>query len=217
VKLIRKKDKLPRVTEELKQLVLPARDVVELKRRTERVLSLVLLALLSHRLCLEQHLDEDFSYFSRPLLESAAVQDVHWAFLVLSKGVLAPNYEPAASSMDVQTLVRRPYPTLLSSYRQGMAAAGQSQFSRSFRMLFPLASTCLRCRSILAGTSTTLTAAVGTHLLLEDQQLCEFATWLFKAEGDAVLGSTADELLTSIHRLVNSVFYNTRTACLSDH
>jgi hypothetical protein len=98
-----------------------------------------------------------------------------------------------------------------------MAAAGQSQFSRSFRMLFPLASTCLRCRSILAGTSTSLTAAVGTHLLLEDQQLCEFATWLFKAEGDAVLGSTADELLTSIHRLVNTVFYNTRTACLSDH
>ena len=50
-------------------------------------------------------------------------------------------------TLDVSGLLRKPYPSLLSSYRQCMESLGLSQLNVNARLLFPIAVSCLRCKA----------------------------------------------------------------------
>lgn len=101
-KLIKKKEGLPKysnlLTSNTKHDKIAVRDIIEVKRRSERVLSMILLALISHKIAFEVGISEDFVFFAKPLLELVYVQDRHMAFVVLCKGLFAPNYQMSAES-----------------------------------------------------------------------------------------------------------------------
>ena len=149
VKIIIKKEGLPKDIGHLREVQVPSRDIVEIKRKVERAFSMILLSLVSYRLSLASTIDRDFIFFAKPLLELVPVQDRHFAFLLFCKGLFAPNFALNHSNKDVQAFLRSPYPSLLNSYRLSMESIPISQISVYARLLFPFAVTSLRCHSYL--------------------------------------------------------------------
>jgi hypothetical protein len=207
-KLIRKKEGLPRDLPGLEHSRFMTRDIIEIKRRTERVLSEILLLMMSHRICMEMNHDADLLHFVKPVLELVSAQDRHMALITLCKGLLAPNY-PSSTATDVSSLIRNPRPSLLSSYRECMQLTGRSQLSINARLLFPLFATCLRCHTYVnqGGVSETVRALY----LPEDLRVSQFLARCMELDesasslSPAVLPGAIGDMLLSLHRWINDL------------
>ena len=149
IKLIIKKDGLPKDVGHLRNALSPTRDIIEIKRKVERSLSMILLALLSYRTCKASSIEDDFIFFAKPLLELVPVQDRHFAFLLFCKGLFAPNYILGSDGKDVHSFLRSPYPSILRAYKSSMESEGIPQINVYGRLLYPLAAISLRCHSYL--------------------------------------------------------------------
>jgi hypothetical protein len=136
--MISKKEGINQVLKSLKSIksqLMSSREIVDVKRKTERVLSQLLT-------------------LTKSLLEKTPIHDRHFALLLLSRGLLAPPYNVGRGSYiargnseplsDVASVVRLHTMSLSQSFKKNMAAVGISQPSLSARMLYPFASAAMR-------------------------------------------------------------------------
>jgi hypothetical protein len=155
--MISKKEGINQVLKSLKSIksqLMSSREIVEVKRKTERVLSQLLTLLIAYNSCLLSGTEKDLLYFTKSLLEKTPIHDRHFALLLLSRGLLAPPYNAGRSSYiargnneplsDVASVVRLHTMSLSQSFKKNMAAVGISQPSLSARMLYPFASAAMR-------------------------------------------------------------------------
>jgi hypothetical protein len=155
--MISKKEGINQVLKSLKSIksqLMSSREIVDVKRKTERVLSQLLTLLIAYNSCLLSGTEKDLLYFTKSLLEKTPIHDRHFALLLLSRGLLAPPYNVARGSYiargnseplsDVASVVRLHTMSLSQSFKKNMAAVGISQPSLSARMLYPFASAAMR-------------------------------------------------------------------------
>lgn len=202
IKLIIKKDGLPKDIGYLRNVQSPTRDIIEIKRKTERSFSMILLALLSYRTSKASSIDHDFIFFAKPLLELVPVQDRHFAFLLFCKGLFAPNYILRSDSKDVQTFLRSPYPSILQAYKSSMEFEGIPQVNVYGRLLFPLAVISLRSHSYLRKSEVFVEEKT---YLPEDLRVMRFFSTCRRLEKQARLNRSivpckVDELLYLVFR-----------------
>lgn len=158
--MISKKEGINQVLKSLKSIksqLMSSREIVEVKRKTERALSQLLTLLIAYNSCLLSGTEKDLLYFTKSLLEKTPIHDRHFALLLLSRGLLAPPYSLGRSSYiargnneplsDVASVVRLHTMSLSQSFKKNMASVGVSQPSLSARMLYPFASAAMRAFS----------------------------------------------------------------------
>lgn len=167
--MISKKEGINQVLKSLRSIksqLMSSREIVEVKRKTERVLSQLLTLLIAYNSCLLSGTEKDLLYFTKSLLEKTPIHDRHFALLLLGRGLLAPPYSVGRGSYivrgnneplsDVASVVRLHTMSLTQSFKKNMAAVGISQPSLSARMLYPFASAAMRAfTASTAKTSST--------------------------------------------------------------
>lgn len=80
-----------------KDLILPIRDVIDIKRRIERILSCAIV-ILSVNIDSGSKID-DVAYFGKILMERVPIQDKHFALLILYRGIMLRVYQSSSSSI----------------------------------------------------------------------------------------------------------------------
>jgi hypothetical protein len=81
-------------------IIMPQREIVDVKRKTERVLSQLMTLCVAYRCCEKLGNERDLIYFSKALLEKVPIHDRHFALLLLSRGILAPPYASRRKSEE---------------------------------------------------------------------------------------------------------------------
>jgi hypothetical protein len=79
-------------------IIMAQREIVDVKRKTERILSQLLTLSVAFRSCKAAGSEKDLIYFARALLEKTPIHDRHFALLLLSRGILAPPYSKGGKS-----------------------------------------------------------------------------------------------------------------------
>ena len=131
-----------------------SREIVEIKRKTERVLSQLMTLLIAYNSCLVSGMEKDLLFFTKALLEKTPIHDRHFALLLLCRGLLAPPYSVGSNRYDssganepvgdLAQLIRQPSLSLSQSFKNHMVSLGISQPSVAARMLYPFASAAMR-------------------------------------------------------------------------
>ena len=209
IKVIIKKDGLPRDIGYLRDSQSPSRDIIEVKRKVERSFSMILLALLSYRTSKASSVDQDFIFFAKPLLELVPVQDRHFAFMLFCKGLFAPNYILRPESKDVQTFLRNPYPSILHAYKSSMESEGIPQVNVYGRLLYPIAVISLRCHSFLRKSEVFVDEK---NCLSEDLRIMRFYSSCRRLEKQAqsnrsIVPCKVDEILFMVFRYSLRIYY----------
>ncbi len=146
IRMIQKKDGLTSIHRRGRPLVndLTSREVVEIKRKTERSLSQILTFLIT----LKQsripkapiHIEKDLIYFSKTIIEKTQVHDRHFALLYFCRALLyslqsSPNSFTTFNDLSSFSLVNSG--SLMESFKEGMKAQGEGQPSVNARLAFP--------------------------------------------------------------------------------
>lgn len=115
IKLILKKESLQQtITSDvsiLSSLYLSIRDLIELERKIERSLSLIILILFTYnennKLVNHNEINESFLYFSKILLERIPIHERHITMLILCRGIISYGYNcnPNKHKLDVQGIL----------------------------------------------------------------------------------------------------------------
>ena len=155
--MISKKEGLSQVIRSVKSVkkqLMSSREIVEVKRKTERVLSQLMTLTIAYRCCVQSGTANDFIFFTKALLEKTPIHDRHFALLLFGRGLLAPPYSKANSYtregaireplIDVNSVIRDPVLGLSLSFKKSMAQLGVSQPSVSARILYPFAAAAMR-------------------------------------------------------------------------
>ena len=157
--MISKKEGLSQVIKSVKSVkkqLMSSREIVEVKRKTERVLSQLMTLSIAYKSSLLCGTDKDFLYFAKALLEKTPIHDRHFALLLFSRGLLSPPYvRPNSNSgvggrealVDVSAVMRQPALPLSQSFKKSMAYLGVAQPSVSARILYPFAAAAMRAFS----------------------------------------------------------------------
>jgi hypothetical protein len=198
--MISKKEGINQVLKSLRSIknqLMSSREIVDVKRKTERVLSQLLTLLIAYNSCLLSGTEKDLLYFTKSLLEKTPIHDRHFALLLLSRGLLAPPYNVGRGSYiargnseplsDVASVVRLHTMSLSQSFKKNMAAVGISQPSLSARMLYPFASAAMR--AFTASTAKT----TGTKQKNDD--------WF---SNDASNPDTAEDIKDDVYQVADS-------------
>jgi hypothetical protein len=123
------------------------------KRKTERMLSQLMILIISYKSSLLNGTDKDFLYFTKIMLEKTSIHDRHFALLLFGRGILSPPYKKKTVDNiyndkepigDLNTVVRHPMPSLTQSFKKSMAELGITQPSSSARILYPFAVAAMR-------------------------------------------------------------------------
>ena len=155
--MISKKEGLSQLIKSVKSVknqLMSSREIVEVKRKTERVLSQLMTLLIAYKSCLQSGTEKDFLFFTKALLEKTPIHDRHFALLLFGRGLLAPPYSKPnnygrngamrESLVDVNSVIRQPVLGLSQSFKKAMSLLGVSQPSVSARILYPFAAAAMR-------------------------------------------------------------------------
>jgi hypothetical protein len=102
--MITKKEGIAQVTRSIRSSLaanrmFSSREIVEVKRKTERVLSQLLTLLIGYATCgADQQKREDFIFFAKAILEKTPIHDRHFALLLFTRGILAPPFVAARNT-----------------------------------------------------------------------------------------------------------------------
>ena len=155
--MILKKEGITQVLKSVKYTkdeLMSSREIVEIKRKTERVLSQLMTLFIAYNSCLVSGTEKDLLFFTKALLEKTPIHDRHFALLLLCRGLLAPPYSIGSNRFDsrgsnepvgdLAQLIRQPSLSLSQSFKNHMLSLGISQPSIAARMLYPFASAAMR-------------------------------------------------------------------------
>jgi len=233
LKLLQKKEGLLALSKDLEsdcELMKPARDIVEMKRKIERSFSEVLTVaitsciLSSHR---KEGLLKDLQYFARVVIDKCNIHDRHYALLLLCRGLLAPVYKYPTRHQnhqqqeerscrrpecDIHSIVIDSHSDILTAYKKGMAFLNVSQPSIHSRLVFPYLLLFLRCHKRASSNEIqpslpvreVLQSALSSGLDESTVKACLFLKQCMAFDRDAeVFGGItefADDLLLSLRR-----------------
>lgn len=167
--MISKKEGIAQVLKSVKSMkdqLMSSREIVEVKRKTERVLSQLLTLSIAYNSCLMIGTETDFMFFAKALLEKTPIHDKHFALLLFSRGIMTPPHRSGTSAKitwpgrgesfnDLAAVARLSSISLSRSFKMNMADLGISQPSLSARMLYPFASVAMR--AFVASSTKTIT------------------------------------------------------------
>ena len=155
--MILKKEGITQILKSVKYIkddLMSSREIVEIKRKTERVLSQLMTLFIAYNSCLVSGAEKDLLFFTKALLEKTPIHDRHFALLLLCRGLLAPPYSVGSNRYDsrgtsvpvgdLAQLIRQPSQSLSESFKSQMTSLGISQPSIAARMLYPFASAAMR-------------------------------------------------------------------------
>ena len=137
-----------------KKQLMTSREIVEVKRKTERVLSQLMTLCIAYNSCLQSGTEKNFLFFAKALLEKTPIHDRHFALLLFGRGLLAPPYSKPNNyarngairepRVDVNSVIRQPVLGLSQSFKKTMSYLGVSQPSVTARILYPFAAAAMR-------------------------------------------------------------------------
>ena len=155
--MILKKEGITQILKSVKYVkddLMSSREIVEIKRKTERVLSQLMTLFIAYNSCLVSGTEKDLLFFTKALLEKTPIHDRHFSLLLLCRGLLAPPYSVGSNRYDsrgtdepvgdLAQLIRQPSLSLSQSFKNHMMSLGISQPSIAARMLYPFASAAMR-------------------------------------------------------------------------
>lgn len=172
-------------------LKFPSRDIVEMKRKIERIYSSILLVIISYRISIDRKIDQDFIYFLKTLIDCTPSLDRHFALLLYCRGIFpAPSRynskskaskktdifgdviksnDDTESTIDFQTTVEDPFPRLCQSYKAATREISTYQPSKACRIIFPYMASISRMYDVLL-TSVQTASLLSDHPPNEDKK-----------------------------------------------